>query len=36
VATAATNKDIEALLHLARINDYEPGCDRNPQKASTN
>lgn len=30
---ALKSKYIEAILHLARINDYEPGFNPNPQKA---
>src|SRR5882724_8442267 len=29
----ATGKFVEAILRLARINDYEPGCHRNPEEA---
>jgi uncharacterized protein len=31
--TDATGKFVEAILRLARINDCEPGCHRNPKEA---
>src|SRR5437762_12904768 len=30
---ATTNDEVDTLLELARINDYEPGCKQNPEKA---
>jgi TPR repeat protein len=30
---AATNDEVDTLLELARISDYEPGCISNPEKA---
>src|SRR6266480_469957 len=31
--TDATGKFLEAILRLARVNDSEPGCKPNPEKA---